>query len=363
VADRRADRLALLRVALEAAQLDGVLLTSAPNIRYLTGFSGSSALVFATVRGDVLLVTDFRYQTQVVDEVGDLARILIEPQSLWTGLWQTLPEYAYVEVAGFESAHLVHRDFQRLLEGGGRWQWRPTTDMVEVLRERKDADEVAAITEAAAIATRALARTLPAVHAGMTELEVAGVLERALRDEGSEAFPFPSIVASGARSALPHAGSSPKRLARGDFLLLDFGAAAHGYCADVTRTVVVGTADATQRDVYAIVQSANETASANVRAGLRGKDADALARDYIVRRGYGEAFGHSLGHGLGLEVHEAPRLARTADGVLAVGSVVTIEPGIYRPGWGGVRIEDDVHLGPAGPAVLTHFTRDLLEVA
>lgn len=363
MADRRADRLALLRVALEAAQLDGVLLTSAPNIRYLTGFSGSSALVFATVRGDVLLVTDFRYQTQVVDEVGDLARILIEPQSLWTGLWQTLPEYAYVEVAGFESAHLVHRDFQRLLEGGGRWQWRPTTDMVEVLRERKDADEVAAITEAAAIATRALARTLPAVHAGMTELEVAGVLERALRDEGSEAFPFPSIVASGARSALPHAGSSPKRLARGDFLLLDFGAAAHGYCADVTRTVVVGTADATQRDVYAIVQSANETASANVRAGLRGKDADALARDYIVRRGYGEAFGHSLGHGLGLEVHEAPRLARTADGVLAVGSVVTIEPGIYRPGWGGVRIEDDVHLGPAGPAVLTHFTRDLLEVA
>jgi len=363
VADRRPGRLAVLRVALEAAQLDGVLLTSAPNIRYLTGFSGSSALVFATVRGDVLLVTDFRYQTQVVDEVGDLARILIEPQSLWTGLWQTLPEYAYVEVAGFESAHLVHRDFQRLLEGGGRWQWRPTTDMVEVLRERKDADEVAAIAEAAGIATRALARTLPAIRVGMTELEVAGVLERALRDEGSEAFPFSSIVASGARSALPHAGSSPKPIARGDFLLLDFGAAAHGYCADVTRTVVIGTADATQRDVYGIVRSANETASTNVRAGLRGKDADALARDYIVRRGYGEAFGHSLGHGLGLEVHEAPRLARTADGVLAVGSVVTIEPGIYRPGWGGVRIEDDVHLGPAGPAVLTDFTRDLLEVA
>jgi Xaa-Pro aminopeptidase len=361
--DRRADRLAALCAALEAAQLDGILLNSAPNIRYLTGFSGSSALVFVTVRGDVLFVTDFRYKTQVAEEVGDLARVRIEPQSLWTGLWQALPEYAYVEVAGFESAHLLHRDFQRLLDAGARWQWRPIVDMVEGLRERKDPDEVAAITDAAGVATRALGRTLPAVHAGMTELEVAGVLERALRDEGSEAFPFPSIVASGARSALPHAGSSPKAIAHGDFLLLDFGAATRGYCADVTRTVVVGTADSEQREVYEIVRSANATASAHVRAGLRGKDADALARDYIERRGYGEAFGHSLGHGLGLEVHEAPRLARTADGVLAVGAVVTIEPGIYRPGWGGVRIEDDVHLGAAGPAVLTHFTRDLLEVA
>jgi Xaa-Pro aminopeptidase len=361
--DRRADRLAALCAALESAQLDGILLSGSPNIRYLTGFSGSSALVFVTVRGEVLFVTDFRYKTQVAEEVGDIGRILIEPQSLWTGLWQALPDYSYVEVAGFESAHLLHRDFQRLLDAGQRWQWRPTVDVVEGLRERKDPDEVAAITEAAGVATRALERTLPAVRPGMTELEVAGVLERALRDEGSEVFPFPSIVASGARSALPHAATSLKPIARGDFLLLDFGAASRGYCADVTRTVVVGAADAEQREVYEIVQTANATASANVRAGLRGKDADALARDYIERRGYGEAFGHSLGHGLGLEVHEAPRLARTADGVLAVGAVVTIEPGIYRPGWGGVRIEDDVHLGAAGPAVLTHFTRDLLEVA
>lgn len=361
--DRRSDRLAALTEALVAAQLDGILLSSPPNIRYLTGFSGSSALVFVTVRGDVLFITDFRYKTQVAEEVGSIARILVEPQSLWAGLWQALPEYAYVEVAGFESAHLLHRDFQRLLDAGARWQWRPTVDIVETLRERKDPDELAAIADAAGIAVRALERALPAVRAGMTELEVAGVLERALRDEGSEGFPFPSIVASGARSALPHASSSSKTIARGEFLLIDFGAAARGYCADVTRTMVVGSADAEQRDVYAIVRSANETASAHVRAGLRGKDADALARDYIERRGYGEAFGHSLGHGLGLEVHEAPRLARTADGVLAVGAVVTIEPGIYRPGWGGVRIEDDVYLGADGPAVLTHFTRDLLEVA
>jgi Xaa-Pro aminopeptidase len=361
--DRRAERIAALTAALESAQLDGILLSGGPNIRYLTGFSGSSALVFVTVRGEVLLVTDFRYKTQVAEEVGDLGRILIEGTSLWTGLWQALPEYSYVEVAGFESAHLYHKDFQRLLDAGSRWQWRPMVDVVEGLRERKDPDEVAAITDAAGMATRALERTLPEVRRGMTELEVAGVLERALRDEGSEVFPFASIVASGARSALPHAATSTKAIIPGDFLLLDFGAQTRGYCADVTRTVVVGKADAEQRDVYDIVRSANATASANVRAGLRGKDADALARDYIVQRGYGEQFGHSLGHGLGLEVHEAPRLAKSADGLLAVGAVVTIEPGIYRPGWGGVRIEDDVYLGAAGPAVLTHFTRDLLEVA
>jgi Xaa-Pro aminopeptidase len=362
MADRRPDRLAALSAALEAAHLDGVLLTSLPNIRYLTGFSGSSALAFVTARKEVLFLTDFRYQTQVRDEVGDFARVSIEGQSLWTGLWQQLPQYGHVEVCGFESAHLEHRDFQRLLDSGARWPWRPTLDLVEALRERKDADEVAWIAEAAGVATRALERTLGAVRAGMSEYGVAGVLEHALRDEGSEAFPFETIVASGPRAALPHARASEREVAPGDFLLLDFGAQRGGYCADVTRTVVVGRADAEQREVYEVVRGANALASAGVRAGMRGRDADALARSYIDRFGYGEAFGHSLGHGLGLEVHEAPRLARTADAPLAPGAVVTIEPGVYRPGWGGVRIEDDVHLSAAGPVVLTHFTRDLIEI-
>jgi Xaa-Pro aminopeptidase len=135
-----------------------------------------------------------------------------------------------------------------------------------------------------------------------------------------------------------------------------------GYCADVTRTVVVGRADARQREIHDVVRSANELAAARVRAGMTGKDADALARDYIAARGHGELFGHSLGHGIGLEVHEAPRLARTAEAVLPAGAVVTIEPGVYIPGWGGVRVEDDVHLAAAGPQILTHFTRDLLEL-
>ncbi|MDB4907261.1 MAG: peptidase [Gemmatimonadetes bacterium] len=342
--------------------MDGLLVTSLPNIRYLTGFSGSSALLFVTQR-DALLVTDFRYQTQVVDEVGSIARVTIEPQSLWTGLWQQLAHLPGISVVGFESGHVLHRDFQRLLEGGGRWTWRPTLDLVETLRERKDAGEVAMIRDAALVATTALARTIPQVAVGQTELEVAGLLEHALRDSGSEAFPFETIVASGPRSALPHARASGRRIESGDFLLLDFGAQVGGYCSDITRTFVVGRASAEQRGIYETVRHAQELASRQVRAGMTGRDADALARGYIEQRGHGELFGHSLGHGLGLEVHEAPRLSRMADGTLPVGAVVTIEPGIYRPGWGGVRIEDDVHLGADGPMVLTEFTRELVELA
>lgn len=362
MADQRPARIAAVRGALEDEELDGILLTSAPNIRYLTGFTGSSALAFVSVRGEVQFITDFRYKTQAAEEVGDAARVAIESQSLWTGLWQMLPTLGYVEVVGFESAHLVHRDFQRLLEAGARWRWRPTVDLVERLREAKDPDELSRIAEAAGVATRALGRALAVVKAGWTELEVAGSLEQALRDEGSEGFPFPTIVASGPRSALPHAATSGRTIARGDLLLLDFGATVAGYCADVTRTVVVGPPDPEQRAIYEIVRGANEAATAQVRAGMRGRDADAVAREYIDRRGYGDAFGHSLGHGLGLEVHEAPRLSRTADAVLSVGAVVTIEPGIYRPGWGGVRIEDDVHLSADRAEVLTHFARDLLVV-
>jgi Xaa-Pro aminopeptidase len=248
------------------------------------------------------------------------------------------------------------------MEAGSRWQWRPTVDLVETLRERKDPDEVAQIERAAGIATRALERTLAVVRAGMSELEVAGVLEHALRDEGSEGFPFPSIVAAGPRSALPHARASAALVRDGDLLLLDFGAELGGYCSDITRTVVVGRANDEQREMYEVVRAANEQAARDIRPGMTGRDADAIARGYIERRGFGDLFGHGLGHGVGLEVHEAPRLSRTAEAPLSQDSVVTIEPGVYRPGWGGVRIEDDVVLDASGPRILTQFTRDLIEI-
>jgi Xaa-Pro aminopeptidase len=278
-------------------------------------------------------------------------------------LWDMLQRIPSIEMVGFESAHLLHRDFQRLLTEGSRWQWRPQLNLVEDLRESKDEDEVALIAEAGMIATNALARTLPSVHPGMTELEIAGVLEKALRDEGSEEAPFPPIVASGPRSALPHARASSRVVQGGEFLLIDFGAQHRGYCSDVTRTFVMGLPTPEQRDVYAVVRDANHIAAHSIKVGMSGSQADALARSYIERCGHGAAFGHSLGHGLGLEVHEAPRLARTAETVLRAGSVVTIEPGIYRPGWGGVRIEDDVHLSANGPQILTNFSRELIEVA
>jgi len=360
--DRRPQRLAALRDALTAAHIDGLVLTSLPNVRYLTGFSGSSALVLVTAR-DVHFITDFRYDTQVRDEVGDIATVRIEPASLWAGLWEAAGGLTGLEVIGFESAHLLHRDFQRLLTEGGRWQWRPQLNMVELLRQSKDAGEVALIRQAGDIAVRALGKTLAQVKPGLSELNVAGILEKALRDEGSEEFPFSVIVASGPRAALPHARPSERVLKPGDLLLLDFGAQYRGYCSDVTRTVVIGKASDEQRDIYEIVRTANAVATSSVRAGMRGQDADGLARRYIEDRGFGDAFGHSLGHGLGLEVHEAPRLAKTVESLLGQGAVVTIEPGIYRPGWGGIRIEDDVHLSAAGPEILTDFTRELLEVA
>lgn len=362
MADARPRRLAALAEGLTAAHVDGLLVTSLPSIRYLTGFSGSSALLLVTQR-DVVLVTDFRYQTQAVAEAGEVARVSIESQSLWTGLWQQMTQLTGLQVVGFEAAHLLYRDFQRLLEQGARWQWRPTTELVETLRERKDADEVESIVAAARVATEALDRTLAQVRPGLTELEVAGMLEHAMRDAGSEDFAFASIVASGERAALPHARASSRRIERGDFLLLDFGAVVGGYCSDVTRTVVVGRATDEQREIYDVVRAAQERAAQGVRAAMTGRDADALAREYIEQRGYGELFGHSLGHGIGLEVHEAPRLARTADAPLPPGAVVTVEPGIYRSGWGGVRIEDDVHLAADGPRVLTDFTRELIELA
>jgi Xaa-Pro aminopeptidase len=362
--DGRERRLAALRAALAASELDAMLVTSLPNIRYLSGFSGSSALLVVTAH-DTLLLTDFRYSIQAAAEAGAVARVVIELTSLWARLWAELPAMRGVESIAFESAHVSHADFQRLVEppqGAARWQWRPSVNLVEALRERKDDTEIAHIREAVRIAEHALQRTADRVKAGMTELAICGILEGELRACGSRAHPFETIIASGERAALPHARSSERAVRGGELLLVDFGAESGGYCSDITRTFVVGKATADQREIHDVVREANGSASGGVRAGMRGKDADALARGYIERRGWGDAFGHSLGHGIGLEVHEAPRLSKVNDAPLPLGAVVTIEPGIYRPDWGGVRIEDDVLLTAEGPVVLTAFPRELIEL-
>ncbi|HEV8382033.1 MAG TPA: aminopeptidase P family protein [Gemmatimonadales bacterium] len=365
--DRRPDRHAALVAMLDAEGLDALLVTSRPNIRYLTGFSGSTGVAVVT-RGTLLLVTDFRYDEQARQQCGAAARVEIEGTSVWDRLFKELPTLKLgagsPALIGFEAHALSVKEAERLSSTvAATWRWKAAGELVEKLRVRKDAGEVAAIRAAAALAAAALRDTLADVRAGQTELEIAGVLEGALRRHGSEAHPFPTIVASGPRSALPHAHTSWRTVAAGEWLLLDFGAVVDGYCADVTRTVVVGArADASQRALYDLVQDAQRRAREGVRAGMSGRDADALARDPIEARGFGAAFGHSTGHGVGLEVHEAPRLARTATDPLPEGAVVTIEPGVYVAGRGGVRIEDDVYLSADGPVLLTDGCTDLLEL-
>jgi Xaa-Pro aminopeptidase len=346
--------------------LDALLVTSRPNIRYLSGFSGSAGVAVATHR-ELLVVTDFRYDEQARQQCGAMARVEIEAASVWDRLFKELPSLGPLSVVGFEAHALSVKDAERLLGGGAgaaaAWRWKPAGELVERLRARKDPDEVAAICAAATLAGEALRDTLAAVRPGQTELEIAGLLEGALRRHGSEGHPFATIVATGPRTALPHAETSRRAVAAGEWLLLDFGAVVDGYCADITRTVVVGArATEAQRALYDLVAGAQRRAREGVRAGMSGREADALARDPIEARGFGAAFGHSTGHGLGLEVHEAPRLARTANDPLPESAVVTIEPGVYVPGRGGVRIEDDVHVSAEGPVLLSDGHTELVEL-
>jgi Xaa-Pro aminopeptidase len=337
-----------------------MLITHLPNIRYLTGFTGSAALLVIQA-GAAILISDFRYASQALTESGSIARVEIDQRSVWDRLGRIL-EGQPPERLGIEAHALTVRDAERL-SGMVRGRVIPTGELVERQRASKTKDEVASIRAAATLAQEALAETLPGVRPGQTEAEVGATLEAALRRRGSEWHPFPTIVASGPRSALPHARTSRRTIGPGDLLLLDFGAQVDGYCADLTRTVVVGArADERQRAMHQLVQAAQRRALEHLRAGMPAKEGDALARDVIAERGFGDAFGHSLGHGLGLEVHEAPRLAPTSDAPLPARAVVTVEPGVYFPGWGGIRLEDDVYLGDDGPERLSDGRTELVEL-
>lgn len=350
----------MLRADLAREGLGAVLITHLPNIRYLTGFSGSAALLL--IRPDrATLLSDFRYASQASQEAGDSAAVEIDAVSVWDRLSRLLAADP-VESLGIEAHAVTVRDAERV-RAASRGRVVPTSELVERLRAAKAPSEVAAIRAAAALAQEALAEILPSIATGQTELEIGSRLEAALRRRGSEWHPFPTIVASGPRAALPHARTSGRTVQAGDWLLLDFGAQVDGYCADLSRCVIVGAkADERQRSVYDLVRQAQRRALQHLRAGMTGREGDALARDVIAARGFGDAFGHSLGHGLGLEVHEGPRLSPTADALLPSHAVVTVEPGIYLPGWGGVRIEDDVYLGPNGSELLSDGHTELLEL-
>jgi Xaa-Pro aminopeptidase len=359
VPDPREERQARLRARLAADGLTGLLVTHLPNVRYLTGFTGSAGTLLV-LSDQTILFTDFRYESQAPREVDEAARVETVPADTWASVVAHAGP-SRGEGWGFEAEHVPVATARELAEKGLR-ALTPTKGVVETLRQQKTRGEADAIRAAAQLCGEAWVAARHAIRPGAAEREVAAELEAELRRRGSEWHPFPTIVASGPRSALPHAGTSDRTIERNDLVLLDFGAKVDGYCADITRVVVAGRADDRQRAIHELVREAQHQALAGLKAGLTGQQGDALARGLLEARGYGEAFGHSLGHGLGLEVHEGPRLSKSSEEPLPLNAVVTVEPGIYLPGWGGVRLEDDVMLTEDGVELLSDGEIELVEV-
>lgn len=360
MASAHLERQARLRGRLVGDQPSAVLVTGPANIRYLTGFTGSSAqLVMAP--NDTVLITDFRYAAQANDEVGAAAHVRVERINVWDGVRAVVRDLGLSRV-GFDKERLTVADREQLDHATGV-EWVAGRGQVGELRAIKEPAEVSAIRVATTVAAESLAAVVSTIRPGVTEIEIAASLEAALRRRGSQWHPFQTIVAAGPRSALPHARPTDRPVQSGEFLVIDFGAQVDGYCSDITRTFVVGArATEKQRHVYQVVERAQHRAIEQIRAGMTGKAADSLARDAIAREGFGEGFGHSLGHGIGLEVHEAPRLSQLNPGVLPAGAVVTVEPGVYLEGWGGVRIEDDILLLDSGAEVLSDGLTALVEL-
>jgi Xaa-Pro aminopeptidase len=352
----RADRLA--EVVAER-ELDALLVTDLVNVRYLTGFTGSNGL--AVVGRELRrFVTDFRYVEQAAEQVDGFDREQA-PQEFLNALADGWPDGELR--LGFDDEDVSVRRHTRLRELlPDRIALVPAGGLVEKLRAVKDAGEVERIRAAAALVDEVYGVVREQGLVGRTEREVALAIEDEMRRRGASAPSFPSIVASAERGALPHAVPTDATIPAGTLVTLDVGAVLDGYCSDCTRTWATGELPEDLAAAYDLVRRAQEAALDAVRPGLEGREVDAVARDIITEAGHGDHFGHGLGHGVGLAVHEAPRLARTAEGRLVAGNVVTVEPGVYLPGRGGVRIEDLVVVTEDGHTVLSGTTKDLVVV-
>lgn len=352
-------RLRKLRRLLTQKGLDAVLVSSPSNRRYLSGFTGSAGFLLISP-DEAILATDFRYTEQAGAQVPGFRIVRAHGELDWFP--GTVAE-AGLKVIGFESDDLAVTAYRHLVEESRRLAPKrrprlvPTRGLVESLRAIKDATELRAIRAAAALADAAMAHARRILALGMTEKRLSWEIERFLRERGSESLPFPIIVASGPNAARPHAEPSDRVIGEGEPVVIDLGARLNGYCSDLTRTISLGRPSERMGEVSAIVRKAQSAAIEALAAGMNGAEADRIARTVIESAGYREAFGHGLGHGVGLEVHEEPRLGPKSEDVLAAGMVFTIEPGVYIQGWGGVRIEDMVLLGKKGPSLLTHAER------
>jgi Xaa-Pro aminopeptidase len=347
-----------LRGQLKAERLDALLVTSPVNVTYLTGFTGDSTVLIQTAARD-LVVSDSRYSEQLAEECPGL-EVHMRPAS------QKLPEAVGevlgklgVKTLGFESHIVTVAELDLWKSLVPSLDWKGGTDRVELLRQVKDEHELSLIREAIKLAEGAYRVVRSHLHLDMTEREIGALLEYHVRRMGGEGLAFTPIVGVGPRAALPHAPLTSTALYSGEMVLIDWGATGRLYKSDLTRVLATRSISPKLRQVYGVVAMAQAQAIAAIRPGAIGKDIDAIARGIIADAGFGDYFGHGLGHGFGLQIHEAPSLRPASPSVLEPGMVVTVEPGIYLPGWGGVRIEDDILVTPDGHEILTRCPKEL----
>ena len=344
-----------IRQRLHEESIDALLVTNPYNRRYMANFTGTAGVVFIT-KEEALFITDFRYVEQATEQA--VGYTVVEQRR--TVVEQVADEVVRlgVRTLGFEKDHMTYGEFE-IFEEYVDAMLVPVSGWVEQLRLIKTEDELAILQRAADIADETFEHLCTYIRPGVSELDVANEMERYMRSLGATQSSFDSIVASGVRGALPHGVASDKLIEEGELVTLDFGALYNGYISDITRTVAVGEPSEQMKEVYEIVLAAQKRGVEQIRPGMKASEADQVVRDVIVEKGYGEAFGHSTGHGIGLEVHEMPALSSRNDTVLQCGMTVTVEPGIYLPGIGGVRIEDDIVLTETGNRRLTKSSKEL----
>jgi Xaa-Pro aminopeptidase len=343
---------------LAALELDALLVTRLTNIRYLTGFSGTTA--YLIVAPNPVIAVDFRYREQVEREVdGVEVRQVVSARELWPSTLEGLGDAGFKRI-GVEATLSLSQYLD--LQSRSGTELVPTSNLIEKLRYRKDDEEIDAIRRAVQLTDEAMADLLDIIEPGMSEHRVAGEIERLQRAKGGERSASEIIVASGPRSAMPHGIASDREIGAGEPVMFDLGTVVDGYLADLTRTIHLGPPSEEFRRIYEIVGEAQRRAEEAIRPGVTAREADAVARDHIAAAGYGDRFGHSLGHSIGLDNHETPALSPYDETVLAPGMVVTVEPGIYLPGVAGVRTEDIVVIRQDGCEVLTRSTKELIEL-
>ncbi len=350
-------RVQRLRSKMARTGAQAIRVASGVGRRYLSGFTGTSG-VLLIAQDRAALLTDFRYRVQAGEQAAGF-EIVEHGQAQNEAVAEKLKEWGVSRLL-FEDQRVTYAEHAQLSQALAPVELVPAGGIVEELRVVKEADELAVMQEAAEIADRTFEHILNFIKPGVTELSIAAEMEHFMRKLGASGPSFDTIVASGERSAMPHGVAGDRVIGEGEFVTLDFGAYYNGYCSDLTRTVFVGRPTDRHREIYSIVLEAQQYALDRLKPGMTGREGDALTRDIIARYGYGDHFGHGTGHGLGMEIHEAPRLSLTSDIVLSPGMVVTVEPGIYLPGFGGVRIEDDVVIAETGIQILTRSPKELI---